>query len=331
MRELLHSIGLILLSVGCVNTNDDKSETGADVGADTSAEPSTDTWHEACPRDQAELRMIDVGEVSLNVACRGAGETTVVFLHGFPEFYYSWNAVMNELVDDYRLIAPDQRGYNTSDKPEAVDDYLLPLLTQDILTLLPIVSETPVIVVAHDWGGPVGWSVAHTPDAHIAGLLAVNGPHPLRFAELIDTDPEQRAASSYMDLFRAEGAELFMTPDYLAENFFAFLGEEDLVLYKEAWSQPGAITGGLNWYRANTPLDPVVIAASMEGMLDEIPVPVSVMWGLDDTAVLPQNAEGLEPYAPDLEVETFEGVDHWIEHRIPEEVARGVREIADRI
>ena len=104
-----------------------------------------------------------------------------------------------------------------------------------------------------------------------------------------------------------------------------------MVLYKEAWSQPGAITGGLNWYRANTPLDPDVIAASMESMLDEIPVPVSVMWGLDDTAVLPQNAEGLEHYAPDLEVETFEGVDHWIEHRIPEEVARGVRELAARI
>ena len=69
----------------------------------------------------------------------------------------------------------------------------------------------------------------------------------------------------------------------------------------------------------------------MESMLDEIPVPVSVMWGLDDTAVLPQNAEGLEPYAPDLEVETFEGVDHWIEHRIPKDVARGIRELNDRI
>jgi pimeloyl-ACP methyl ester carboxylesterase len=329
MRMLFNSIWLIPLSLGCGSGNDEKSETGA--GEDTSTEPSAATWHEACPRDRAEQRMINVGEVSLNVACRGGGETTVVFLHGFPEFYYSWNAVMNELVDEYRLIAPDQRGFNISDKPEAVDDYLLPLLTQDILTLLPIVSETPVIVVAHDWGGPVGWSVAHSPDAHIAGLLAVNGPHPLRFAELVDTDPEQQAASSYMELFRSEAAEIIMTPEYLAENFFDFLGEDDLLMYMDAWSQPGAITGGLNWYRANTPLDPVVIAASMESMLDEIPVPVSVMWGLDDTAVLPQNAEGLERYAPDLEVETFEGVDHWIEHRIPEDVARGVRELSERI
>jgi pimeloyl-ACP methyl ester carboxylesterase len=331
MRVFFQVSWVSLLAVGCASVDLEKSETGASADTSAGTSGSAETWHEACPRDEAEQRMIDVGDVSLNVACRGAGETTIVFLHGFPEFNYSWNAVMDDLVDEYRLVAPDQRGYNTSDKPEAVDAYKLPLLTEDILTLLPIVSKTPVIVVAHDWGGPVGWSVAHSPDAHIAGLLAVNGPHPLRFAELIETDPEQRAASSYMELFRSEAAETIMTPEYLAENIFGFLGEEDLVMYKEAWSQPGAITAGLNWYRANTPLDPVVIAASMAEMLEEIPVPVSVMWGLDDTAVLPQNAEGLEQYAPDLEVETLEGVDHWIEHRVPEEVARGVRELAARI
>ena len=122
-----------------------------------------------------------------------------------------------------------------------------------------------------------------------------------------------------------------MTPEYIAENMFGFLEDTELAIYMEAWSQPGAITGGLNWYRANTPLVPETIAAEMADMLDEIPVPVSVMWGLDDTAVLPQNAEGLEPFAPDLVVETFAGVDHWIEHRIPEEVARGVRELSARM
>ena len=309
--------------VGCNKPRNQRAE------ADTASFKAV--WPSGCPRDIADQRMVDVGEVSLNVACRGDGDTTVVFLHGFPEFHYSWNAVMDELVDDFRLIAPDQRGYNTSDKPEAIDDYRLPLLTQDILNLLPIVSETPVILVAHDWGGPVGWSVAHTPGAHIGGLLAVNGPHPKRFAELLATDPDQQAASAYMSFFSSEGAEAVLTPEYLAENLFDFLGDEDLSQYMAAWSQPGAITGGLNWYRANTPLEPAAIEATMADMLDEIPVPVSVFWGSDDTAVLPQNAEGLGVYAPDLVVETFEGVDHWIEHRIPAEVARGIRELNERI
>ena len=325
------AISMLSLALGCSSKRSLSDTSG--VGADTGSAEQTPSvlWPSGCPRDTAEQRMVNVGAVSLNVACRGDGDTTVVFLHGFPEFHYSWNAVMDELADDYRLIAPDQRGYNTSDKPEAVEDYRLSLLTDDILALLPMVSETPVLLVAHDWGGPVGWSVAHSPGAHIGGLLAVNGPHPQRFADLIATDADQQAASAYMELFRSPAAETIMTPEYIAENMFGFLEDDELAIYMEAWSQPGAITGGLNWYRANTPLVPETIAAEMADMLDEIPVPVSVMWGLDDTAVLPQNAEGLEPFAPDLVVETFAGVDHWIEHRIPEEVARGVRELSARM
>ena len=312
----------VLFSIGC--------NTEAIKHMDTAAEAHSEGWYEACPLDDFEQRMVDVGGVSLNVACRGAGETTVVFLHGFPEFFYSWNGVMNELVNDYRLVAPDQRGYNLSDKPEEVSDYALPLLTQDIVSLLPMISDDPVILVAHDWGGPVGWSVAHTEGAHIAAFFATNGPHPMRFAELIANDPAQQEASAYMNLFRDEAAETVLTPEYLADSMFDFLSPEDRAIYIEAWSQPGAITGGLNWYRANTPLDVDVVSGIMQDLLPEIPVPVSVFWGLDDTAVLSQNAEQLEPYAPDLVVETFPGVDHWIEHRIPSEVARGVRELTAR-
>jgi len=319
----------------------DPDSEDSDAGDDTSSAPTGDDtseppvdedtlpWTEACPADEREQRRIDVGEVTLNVACRGDGPT-VVFLHGFPEFHYSWNAVMDELSSEYRLIAPDQRGYNTSDKPEAVEDYQLPLLTEDILTLLPLVSAEPVILVAHDWGGPVGWLLAHTPDAHIRAFLSTNGPHPLRLIELLETDPDQQAASSYMTLFRSDYAEAVLTPDYLADfGFSDFLSAEDLLLYREAWSQPGAITGGLNWYRANS-LEPAAIAPLWDGRSETVPVPVTVMWGLDDTALLPQNAEGLEVYAPDLEVETFPGVDHWIEHRIPDEIARAIRELDAR-
>jgi pimeloyl-ACP methyl ester carboxylesterase len=237
---------------------------------------------------------------------------------------------MDELAGEYRLVAPDQRGYNISDKPPEVADYLLPKLADDILKLLPLVSAEPVILVAHDWGGPVGWLVAHHADAHIRGFMATNGPHPARLADLIANDPEQKQASSYMALFRSDTAEQFLTPDYIVKEFFGFLSPEDEVIYLEALSQPGAITGGLNWYRAND-IDVDSVKALMAEVSPTVNVPVSVLWGLDDTAVLPKNADGLEPYAPDLEVETFAGVDHWIEHRIPGKIADAIRALDKRI
>lgn len=305
------------------------TSTPTDVGTDSAPDSAVDdgVWNEPCPVDEREQRRISVGEIELNVACRGDGPTTVVFLHGFPEFHYSWNAVMDELAGEYRLIAPDQRGYNLSDKPPEVTDYELPLLVQDITTLLPLVSDEPVILVAHDWGGPVGWMVAHDPDAHVKAFMATNGPHPQRFSWLIENDEDQADASSYMTFFRSEGASDTLTPDALA-TWFPFLSDEDLEIYKEAWGQEDAVHSGLNWYRANQ-LTVESSDALMEG-LPPVAVPTTVLWGEDDDAVLVQNSQGLEPYATDLVVETFEGVDHWIEHRIPSEVAQAIRELDAR-
>ena len=299
------------------------------------AEPDTDPpdtdlegiWHEPCPMDAWEQRRITVGDLVLNVGCRGDGPT-VVLLHGFPEFHHAWHAVADELAGEYRLVVPDQRGYNLSDKPEEVEAYVLPKLAADIRELLTVLSVDPVLVVAHDWGGPVGWLLAHDPSAKVRGLLATNGPHPVRFVDLLANDADQQAASAYMEVFRSPEAETYLTPDALAEMLY-FLEPEDLELYREAWSQPGAITGGLNWYRANL-LTPESIEEAMSGLSPTVPIPVTVMWGLDDPFVLASNAEDLEQYAPDLVVETFPGVDHWIEHRIPEEIARAIRELDAR-
>lgn len=296
-----------------------------DPGSLDTSEDDEGNWHSSCPVDELEQRLVRVGELQLNVGCRGSGPT-VVFLHGFPEYHYAWDKVMDELAGEYRLVAPDQRGFNLSDKPAEVEAYLLPKLAEDILNLLPVMSPEPVILVAHDWGGPVGWTVAHHPEAHLRGIIATNGPHPARFVELIENDPAQQAASSYMDLFRMEGSEAFFTVEALSADFEDFLSDEDLVNYQEAWSQPGAITGGLNWYRAND-LSVDSIKEVLAPLSPTVVVPAVVMWGLDDDAVLASNAEGLEPWVPDLRVETYSGVDHWIEHRIPEEIARVIREL----
>lgn len=299
------------------------AQDGAAPGAETGLADDGDAmWTEPCPMGESEQRMLSVGAIELNVACRGQGPT-VVLLHGFPEWHRAWVPVMDLLEEEFRLIAPDQRGYNLSDKPPEVSDYALPLLAEDITTLLRLVSDEPVIVVAHDWGGPVGWMVAHTESANIRGLVATNGPHPVRFAQLIAEDPEQAEAAAYMDFFRSENAENHLTPEVML-SWLDFLSEAEQARYLEALSQPGAITGGLNWYRANS-LDQEVTAAYLDERSPTVPVPVSVLWGEDDDAVLVQNAAGLEPWVPDLEVQTFPGVDHWIGHRIPEEVAEAIR------
>lgn len=348
MKHLIITTFLIL---GCSSTSSEPTQ-NANIGASPSDEPTNrsdtqipltdviaqtidtnqktpEVWHEDCPEKEREQRLIDVGKVTLNVACRGSGPT-VVFLHGFPEFHYSWNKVMNELADEFRLVAPDQRGYNISDKPTDVADYKLPLLTQDIVSLLPLISAEPVILVAHDWGGPVGWLVAHTPNSHVRGFVSTNGPHPVRFVELIENDPKQTEASSYMAFFRTPAAEAFFTEEKLTNDFKEFLSADELTIYRKAWTQPGAITGGLNWYRANV-LTSESVAELMKNLSPTVAVPTTVMWGKEDTFVLPQNAEKLETWVPDLKVETFPGVDHWIEHRIPKEVARVIRELHQRI
>ena len=154
-------------------------------------------------------------------------------------------------------------------------------------------------------------------------------PHPVRFAELIANDPDQQAASSYMDFFRSPGAEDFITLDFLENEFTEFLNEDEVELYRAAWSQDGAITGGLNWYRAND-LTPSFIEEMMAPLSPTISIPVQVMWGLDDDAVLSSNAQGLDTFCSDLSVEYFEGVDHWIEHRIPSAVADTIRELDEK-
>ena len=262
--------------------------------------------------------MVDVGDINLHVACQGAGPT-IFLLHGFPEFWYSWQKTMDILAQSYRVIAPDQRGYNLSDKPPNVSDYTLEHLSSDIGHLINRMSEEPIVMVGHDWGGPVAWTTAHENPDTVRLMVSTNGPHPDVMTHLLETDPEQQQASSYIDWFVLEGTEdLLIANDCAAlDDFFGdLLSASDLERYHEAWLQDDAIKSGLHWYRAHF--------GEMEGNLPTnvtIDVPTLVLWGLDDTALLPQQVDGLEAYAPDVEVLTYEGISHWIEHEMPEEIA----------
>jgi len=297
-----------------------------DQGPEPDPEPTTvsqeNRWLEACDATLPEHRTVDTGEVVLHTVCQGQGPT-VVLLHGFPEFWFSWHRVMDGLAADHRLIAPDQRGYNTSEKPAALDAYTIPHLVSDVAGLIQSISETPVVLVAHDWGGAVAWYVAHDHHELLRGLVILNGPHPNVLSDLLANDPAQQSASSYVSFFVSPGAEATLSANdfgMLAGFFENILTPDELDAYKEAWGQPGALTGGLNWYRAND------FATLLDGKEITIDIPTLVLWGLDDTALLPQNLDGLDQYVDDLEVITYPGVSHWIEHEAHEEVAEAIRD-----
>lgn len=305
-------IGFIISCTASKIQDGDQNEDGIING--------TERWTTDCPVDTPEFRLVDVGDVTLNVACQGSGPT-VVLLHGFPEFWYSWQKTMNEMAGSYRLIVPDQRGYNLSDKPSNISDYNSSTLVQDISRLIHTVSEEPVVVVGHDWGGPIAWGVAHENPDTVRMMISANGPHPDIMLNLLATDEEQQEASSYVDFFVAEGSEetLIANDCAVLDSFFTgVLEEEELDIYHEAWLREDAIKSGLHWYRANF----IEYGAMISDIT--IDVPTLVLWGLDDTALLPQQLIGLEEYAPDIQIIEYEGVSHWIEHEIPEKIAQEI-------
>lgn len=290
------------------------------VACPAAPEPA-DPWADGCDADAPEFRTFDVGEVSLNVACQGSGPT-IVLLHGFPEFWMGWSAVMDELAGEYRLIAPDQRGYDLSDKPIDVVDYQLDLLVADVQGLIDAVGG-PVTLVGHDWGGGVAWAAAADLPS-VERLVILNAPHMNVFADLLSNDPDQQDAFSYLDFFVVEGfEETMMANDFalLVNSMGDALSEDELVSYKEAWGQPRAVEGGLNWYRANFTDGLPNVDRELH-----ITIPTLVMWGMDDTALLPANMTGLDPYVSDLTTEEVEGATHWIAHEVPGRVAASIRE-----
>jgi len=300
----------------------------ADGNDDDSSQPSL-LWSEDCPPDQPELRRLDVGTVNLHVACIGSGPT-LVMLHGFPEYWYGGWEVARQLATDFRVLLPDQRGYNLSDKPVGLDNYRVPALAEDIVGLLAEVSEEPVLLMAHDWGGVVGWLTGAEHGEWLRGLIIANAPHPIVFARELAENPDQQSASSYVNVLTADDAE-----DSLSANDFGLLSylmdgvlsDDELTLYKQAWAQPGALTAMLNWYRANFDgLTPVL--GDSTAVVD---VPTLVLWGMQDTALLPGNLVGLDDYVTDLQIEQFPEASHWILHEQPEDVAASVRAFAERL
>jgi pimeloyl-ACP methyl ester carboxylesterase len=293
------------------------------------------------PKDQ----YVQVNGLRMHCVTAGKGRL-VLFLHGFPEFWYEWKNQLAEFGKDHLAVAPDMRGYNLSDKPNSEEQYRMSYLVDDVLSLADHFSHgKKFVLVAHDWGGAVAWSFAIAHPERLEKLVIVNAPHPGVFTRLLTSDPKQQQASQYMLMFRSAQAEQMLSANNYAGLVNAVLGPglktgvftaEDQEAYIKAWSQPGALTGGLNYYRANRVGPPPTQAGEGNGAstgnvaLDPatltVKVPTLVIWGEKDTALLTGNLDGLEQFVPQLTVKRVPEGTHWVIHEKPEEVNGYIRE-----
>jgi pimeloyl-ACP methyl ester carboxylesterase len=278
----------------------------------------------------------DVNGVRLHYVIEGKGPL-IVFLHGFPEFWYEWKDQLPEFAKDHRAVAPDMRGYNLSAKPADVDAYQMKHLVEDVRALAEHLGYKKFILVGHDWGGGVAWSFAIAHPEYLEKLVIVNCPHPAIMARELASNPAQQKASQYMLLFRSPQAEQTLSTNNYAWLVEAVLGdglktgvfsEADKQAYIAAWSQPGALTGGLNYYRAanlgppaaGAPATPAVDAGSLQ-----VKPPTLVIWGEKDTALLTGNLDGMNQFVPNLTVKRIPDGSHWVIHEKPALVNEYIR------
>ena len=280
---------------------------------------------------EVDFHFVETTGIRLHVAAAGPEEgELVVLLHGFPEFSYGFHHQMEELAaSGYRVVAPDQRGYNLSDKPERIEDYTIDQLRDDIVGLIEAFGETSAFIVGHDWGGAVAWHLAASKPVYVKKLIAINIPHPAAMPRVMMKNPVQWVKSSYMAFFQLpEVPEKLMAANDFESMKQAMKGtarpsaftEQELDRYREAWSQPGALTGMLNWYRA-----------LRKGSLNQVPkrpieTPVRILWGIGDQFLSPMLAKESLEFCEDAELVWVGEATHWVHHEQPVIVNRLIKE-----
>jgi pimeloyl-ACP methyl ester carboxylesterase len=279
--------------------------------------------------------------VTLNVALAGPEDgEPIILLHGFPESHRTWRNQIADLSRDYRVIAPDQRGFAGSDKPEGVENYHTDKIVADVVALADALDVKHFTLVGHDWGGAVAWTTALSHPLRVKRLVIVNAPHPLIFQRSLIEDEAQREASQYITFLRtpvaeaalaAMGADSFLEKLLLSHSDPTKLPDEEREAYRHDWQQPGALTPMLNWYRGSKIVVPAPGEKASAPLWTLAPfpalrMPTLVVWGLKDPALLPIQLEGLHDLVEDLRVVTSPTAGHFITWEEPGIVTSAIRD-----
>jgi len=278
-------------------------------------------------------RYADVNGVRLHYVEQGKGPL-ILFLHGFPEFWYSWKNLLADFGRDHHAVAVDMRGYNLSTRPETVDAYRVPVIVEDIRALAVKLKAKKFVLVGHDWGGVIAWAFAAQHPEMLDQLVIINAPHPTVFTRELANNPAQQKASGYFNLFNSPQAEQVLSQNNYAGMLAAFgssLNEEDRKIYLAAWNEPGGLTGGLNYYRAAQLRSPAGASPGQAAQppaiqpLATITTPTLVIWGEKDTALLTGNLEGLDQFVKPLTIQRVPDGSHWVVHEKPALVIQYMR------
>jgi pimeloyl-ACP methyl ester carboxylesterase len=274
--------------------------------------------------------------VTLNAALDGPADApAIILLHGFPESHRTWREIAPRLRERFRLVIPDQRGFAGSDRPQELEAYKTATLVEDVFALADALSIDRFSLVGHDWGGAVAWAAAMRGDRRLERLAIVNSPHPFLFQKSLIEDSGQRAASQYINAFRAPGFETMIETkgfDWFFKKTFSSHVDLSLISASEKrqyiadWSQPGAFTAMLNWYRASPLIvPPPGVTVPLPDMLlrlsRKIRIPTLVVWGMKDPALLPVQLDGLDELVDDLQLERVPDAGHFAPWEAPDEVA----------
>ena len=269
-----------------------------------------------------EFRVLNINGIALHVVLAGSPSgKPLIFLHGFPEFWFAWRRQIDHFVSSgYRVIIPDQRGYNLSDKPAGIANYSIDLLARDVVGVLDNVAGSKAFVVGHDWGAAVSWYLAarYSDRIHRTAMLSV--PHPRVLIKNLIMNPAQLRKSWYMFFFQLPWLPEFIVrrrdwallvralQDTSTPGLFS---DSDLEQYKESWARKGALTAMLNWYRAAL-LRPSKFA--LDSKASRVKVPALLIWGKNDQFAVEAMARESLQYCDNGHLEFFETATHWVQH-----------------
>ena len=309
-----------------------------------SAPPETTTVGEGELAVEVSHHFAELPECRLHYVIRGEGKP-LLCLHGFPQFWFLWRNQLADLGEDHAVYAADMRGYNLSCKPPEVEAYRIRHLTADLRGLVDELDLAPLTLVGHDWGGIASWAFALKYPELLERLVIIDAPPPFTWNRDLRESPKQRAAVNYMIEFSKpspDPEEMLAANDYSMMNDLMFriggrgaqLSDAERAAYHAAWAQPGAIRGGLNYYRAARMGEQVAAGGVPEEYEAKIrsqtvTVPTLVIWGENDAALLPSLTRGLGEWVPDLRVELIPGAGHWVPYEKPERINSLIREFID--
>ncbi|MFB6161496.1 MAG: alpha/beta fold hydrolase [Haloferacaceae archaeon] len=275
--------------------------------------------------DEGESVVVEAGDVSLHTVQAGPADGPLaVLLHGFPEFWYAWNDQVRPLATaGYRVVVPDQRGYNFSDRPDGVDAYRIDALADDVTGLVDALGRETAHLVGHDWGAAVAWWTAlHDPE-YVETLTAVNVPHPTVLADTLRRSWRQRLRSWYALFFQLPalpervaraGDWALLVRTMHRTSLPGTFSPAEFDRYRAAWDQPGAFEAMVNWYRA-------LGRRRDEPRRTTVEVPTLVVWGCRDEFLARSMAHESVDHCRNGRVTMIEDATHWVQHEHPARVA----------